>query len=64
MVLYAFNFVVVVGVGFLVAVLRRFVQEARPHHGPEAKKSHSFAQPLEMLKSSGRAHRTVSTGSR
>ena len=55
MVLYAFDFVVIVGVGFLVVVLRHFVQEATPGHSRLPQKSQDIAQPLELLRSSGRS---------
>jgi len=53
-VLYAFDFVVIVGVGFLVVVLRHFVQEPTPRHSRLPQKSQDIAQPLEVLRSSGR----------
>jgi hypothetical protein len=58
-VLYAFNFAVIVGVGFLVVVLRRFVQEATPRHSRLPQKSQGIAQPLEVLRSSGPIDRTL-----
>lgn len=54
MVLYAFDFVVIVGVAFLVVVLRHFVQEATPRHSRLPQKSQGIARPLEVLRSSGR----------
>jgi hypothetical protein len=50
-VLYAFDFVVIVGVGFLVVVLRHFV----PRHSRLPQKSQDIAQPLEVLRSLGRS---------
>jgi hypothetical protein len=48
---YAFNVAVIVGVGFLLVVLRFFVREARPRHAHLEKKSQGIAQPVEVLKS-------------
>jgi hypothetical protein len=55
-VFYVFNFVVIVGVGFLVLCLHHFVQEARLTHSRS--QSQGVARPLEVLKSSRRGHRT------
>jgi hypothetical protein len=55
-VFYVFNFVVIVGVGFLVVCLHRFVQEARPTH--TRSQSQGIAQPLEVLKCSQQGHHT------
>ena len=57
MVFYAFNVVVIVGVAFLVLVLRHFVREARPRHAELREKSRCIAQPMEVLGSSGHTRR-------
>jgi hypothetical protein len=58
-VLFAFNVVVITGVGFLVFILRHFVREARPRHAQLGGKSRGIAQPLEVLGPSGHTRRAL-----
>jgi hypothetical protein len=62
-VLYAFNVVVIVGVGFLVFILRHFVREARPRHVQLREKSRCRAEPLEVLGPSGHTCRVPAKAS-
>lgn len=59
MLFYTFNVAVIVGVGFLVVVLRFFVREAIPRHAQVREKSRGLTQPLEVLRFSGSGHGTT-----
>jgi hypothetical protein len=56
-VFYAFNVVVIVGVGFLVFILRHFAREARPRHVQLQERSRGMTEPLEVLRFSGHTYR-------
>jgi hypothetical protein len=58
-VLYAFDFVVIVGVGFLVVVLRHFVQEATPRHSRLPQKSQDHSPALGSAEILGPIDRTL-----